>query len=119
MVRSLLATNWTLNHCHRDSIHSRMIIERGAIEFFIELGLEPEGRAPRRHARLAKRGAELVGEVVQYEDTYRLCYLRDPEGILLGSPKSLGSQGVWASSGFVQLAELDRSAERFWNQIYN
>src|SRR5687767_4516498 len=30
-------------------------------------------------ARLGKRGAELVGEVVQYEDTYRLCYIRGPE----------------------------------------
>src|ERR671933_855005 len=35
-------------------------------------------------ARLGKRGAELVGEVVQYEDTYRLCYIRGPEGILIG-----------------------------------
>ena len=35
-------------------------------------------------ARLRKRGAQLVGEVVQYEDVYRLCYLRGPEGILIG-----------------------------------
>ncbi len=35
-------------------------------------------------ARLRARGAELVGEVVQYEETYRLCYLRGPEGILVG-----------------------------------
>ena len=35
-------------------------------------------------ARLRKRGAQLVGEVVQYEDAYRLCYLRGPEGILIG-----------------------------------
>jgi len=34
-------------------------------------------------ARLGKRGAELVGEVVQYEDN-RLCYIRGPEGILIG-----------------------------------
>lgn len=40
-------------------------------------------------ARLAKRGAELVGEVVQYQDTYRLCYLRGPEGILLGLAQEL------------------------------
>src|SRR6186713_3300601 len=33
-------------------------------------------------ARLGKRGAKLVGEVVQYEDTYRLCYIRGSEGIL-------------------------------------
>jgi len=36
-------------------------------------------------ARLAKHGAQLVGsEVVQYEDAYRLCYIRGPEGILIG-----------------------------------
>lgn len=34
-------------------------------------------------ARLRARGAELIGEVVQYEDSYRLCYLRGPEGIML------------------------------------
>jgi hypothetical protein len=32
-------------------------------------------------ARLRKRGAQLVGEVVQYEDAYRLCYIRGPEGL--------------------------------------
>ena len=35
-------------------------------------------------ARLLKHGAQLVGEVVQYEDSYRLCYIRGPEGILIG-----------------------------------
>jgi catechol 2,3-dioxygenase-like lactoylglutathione lyase family enzyme len=35
-------------------------------------------------ARLRKRGARLVGEVVQYEDAYRLCYVRGPEGLLIG-----------------------------------
>src|SRR5689334_15833950 len=35
-------------------------------------------------ARLRKRGAQLVGEVVQYENTYRLCYIRGPEGLLIG-----------------------------------
>ncbi len=40
-------------------------------------------------ARLRKHGAELVGEVVQYEDTYRLCYIRGPEGILLGLAQEL------------------------------
>ena len=35
-------------------------------------------------ARLRKRGAQLVGDVVQYEDVYRLCYIRGPEGILIG-----------------------------------
>src|SRR5574338_1096856 len=35
-------------------------------------------------ARLRKHGAQLVGEVVQYENTYRLCYIRGPEGLLIG-----------------------------------
>jgi len=35
-------------------------------------------------ARLSKRGAKLVGELVQYKDVYRLCYIRGPEGILIG-----------------------------------
>jgi catechol 2,3-dioxygenase-like lactoylglutathione lyase family enzyme len=34
-------------------------------------------------ARLNARGAELLGEVVEYEDSYRLCYVRGPEGILV------------------------------------
>ncbi len=41
-------------------------------------------------ARLRKRGAQLVGEVVQYEDTYRLCYIRGPEGLLIGLAQELG-----------------------------
>jgi predicted enzyme related to lactoylglutathione lyase len=43
-------------------------------------------------ARLGKRGAKLVGEVVQYEDMYRLCYIRGPEGILIGLAQQLGQQ---------------------------
>jgi catechol 2,3-dioxygenase-like lactoylglutathione lyase family enzyme len=43
-------------------------------------------------ARLSKRGAELVGELVQYEDIYRLCYIRGPEGILIGLAQELGQQ---------------------------
>ncbi len=35
-------------------------------------------------ARLRAHGAELVGEVVQYDDMYRLCYIRGPEGIMIG-----------------------------------
>ena len=45
-------------------------------------------------ARLRKRGAQLVGEVVQYEDTYRLCYIRGPEGILLGLAEELEQQAI-------------------------
>jgi catechol 2,3-dioxygenase-like lactoylglutathione lyase family enzyme len=40
-------------------------------------------------ARLGKHGAELVGEVVDYEDTYRLCYIRGPEGIIIGLAQEL------------------------------
>ena len=43
-------------------------------------------------ARLGKHGATVVGEVVQYEDVYRLCYIRGPEGILLGLAEQLGQQ---------------------------
>ncbi|MER9507030.1 VOC family protein [Mesorhizobium sp. M0579] len=40
--------------------------------------------------RLRKRGAQLVGEVVRYEDVYRLCYIRGPEGHLIGLAQELG-----------------------------
>lgn len=40
--------------------------------------------------RLKKHGAQLVGEVVQYENAYKLCYLRGPEGILVGLAEQLG-----------------------------
>ena len=39
---------------------------------------------------LRKLGAQLVGEVVQYQDVYRLCYIRGPEGILIGLAQELG-----------------------------
>jgi catechol 2,3-dioxygenase-like lactoylglutathione lyase family enzyme len=42
--------------------------------------------------RLRQRGAQLVGEVVQYQDAYRLCYIRGPEGILIGLAQQLGQQ---------------------------
>jgi catechol 2,3-dioxygenase-like lactoylglutathione lyase family enzyme len=40
--------------------------------------------------RLQKRGAQLVGEVVRYQDSYRLCYIRGPEGLLIGLAQELG-----------------------------
>ena len=40
-------------------------------------------------ARLRAHGAELVGEVVQYENTYRLCYVRGPEGIIVALAEQL------------------------------
>jgi catechol 2,3-dioxygenase-like lactoylglutathione lyase family enzyme len=42
-------------------------------------------------ARLQAHGAKLVGEVVQYEDVYRLCYMRGPEGIVVGLAEQLGT----------------------------
>ena len=41
-------------------------------------------------ARLRPHGAEVVDEVVQYEDEYRLCYIRGPEGILIGLAEQIG-----------------------------
>jgi predicted enzyme related to lactoylglutathione lyase len=42
-------------------------------------------------ARIREHGAELVSsEVVQYEDMYRLCYIRGPEGLLIGLAEELG-----------------------------
>ena len=41
-------------------------------------------------ARLVKRGAQLVGKVAQYENIYRLCYIRGPEGILIGLAQEIG-----------------------------
>jgi predicted enzyme related to lactoylglutathione lyase len=39
--------------------------------------------------RLRRLGAQLVGEVVQYEEAYRLCYIRGPEGLLIGLAEEL------------------------------
>lgn len=41
-------------------------------------------------ARLRAHGAELIGEVAQYEDKYRLCFIRGPEGIIIGLAEQLG-----------------------------
>jgi catechol 2,3-dioxygenase-like lactoylglutathione lyase family enzyme len=41
-------------------------------------------------ARLRKHGAQVVDEVVRYEDVYRLCYIRGPEGILIGLAEQIG-----------------------------
>jgi catechol 2,3-dioxygenase-like lactoylglutathione lyase family enzyme len=41
-------------------------------------------------ARLRSHGGELVGEIAQYEDSYRLCFLRGPEGIVIGLAEQLG-----------------------------
>jgi hypothetical protein len=61
-----------------------------AIAFFTELGMELEGKAQieglwadHTVARLRAHSAELLGGVAQYEDSYRLCYLRGPAGIIV------------------------------------
>ncbi|HXA42949.1 MAG TPA: VOC family protein [Candidatus Solibacter sp.] len=41
-------------------------------------------------ARLRDHGGELIGEVAQYEDSYRLCYLRGPDGIIVALAEQLG-----------------------------
>jgi catechol 2,3-dioxygenase-like lactoylglutathione lyase family enzyme len=41
-------------------------------------------------ARLRRHGAELVGGIAQYEDAYRLCFVRGPEGIIIGLAEQLG-----------------------------
>jgi catechol 2,3-dioxygenase-like lactoylglutathione lyase family enzyme len=41
-------------------------------------------------ARLGRHGGELVGEIAQYEDHYRLCFLRSPEGFIVGLAQQLG-----------------------------
>jgi catechol 2,3-dioxygenase-like lactoylglutathione lyase family enzyme len=81
-----------------------------ATEFFVELGLELQGgnrHAPAntpgiRHiafavedidavvAGLRAGGAELVGELERYEDSYRLCYVRGPEGIIVELAEQIG-----------------------------
>jgi catechol 2,3-dioxygenase-like lactoylglutathione lyase family enzyme len=43
-------------------------------------------------SRLSKHGAELVGEVVQYENIYRLCYIRGTEGLLIGLAEQIGNK---------------------------
>lgn len=42
--------------------------------------------------RLRKHGGQLVGEVVRYENSYRLCYMRGPEGILIGLAEQIGNK---------------------------
>ena len=43
-------------------------------------------------SRLGKHGAQLVGEVVQYGNSYRLCYIRGTEGLLIGLAEQLGNK---------------------------
>ena len=45
-------------------------------------------------SRLTRHGAELVGEVVQYGNSYRLCYIRGTEGLLIGLAEELGNKVI-------------------------
>lgn len=45
-------------------------------------------------ARLQKRGAKLVGEVVEYQNMYKLCYLNGPEGIMIALAEQIGDKSV-------------------------
>jgi catechol 2,3-dioxygenase-like lactoylglutathione lyase family enzyme len=45
-------------------------------------------------ARLQTLGAELIGEVLRYEDSYRLCYVRGPEGIMIALAEDLNEKGM-------------------------
>jgi hypothetical protein len=49
-------------------------------------------------SRLTKHGAELVGEVVQYEKIYRLCYIRGTEGLLIGLAEQIGNKSATDNS---------------------
>ena len=68
-------------------------------------------------ARLSKRGAELVGEVVQYEDAYRLCYIRGPEGILIGRAQELEQQTSRQAHATTATKTLIDLYTKFWQQI--
>jgi catechol 2,3-dioxygenase-like lactoylglutathione lyase family enzyme len=50
-------------------------------------------------ARLRSHGAELVDEIVQYEDVYRLCFMRGPEGIVIGLAERLSEASPGAEGG--------------------
>jgi catechol 2,3-dioxygenase-like lactoylglutathione lyase family enzyme len=77
-----------------------------AIAFFTELGMELDGEAPVEGmglrsimfavddiedvlARLYAHGAELVGDLGQYEESYRLCYVRGPAGVIVALAEQL------------------------------
>ena len=66
-------------------------------------------------ARRGRLGSTVVGEVVQYENVYRLCYIRGPEGILIGLAQELGQNAAWISRGgadsFAHTGDVTRELE--------
>jgi catechol 2,3-dioxygenase-like lactoylglutathione lyase family enzyme len=84
--------------------HAGVVVEdlAAAVAFFVELGLELEGEAAVEgewvdqllgldgvRADIAVHGAELVGDVAQYGDIYPYCYVRGPDGIIIGLVEEL------------------------------
>ena len=65
-------------------------------------------------ARLRTHGAELVGEVAQYEDSYRLCYVRGPEGIIVATGRAAQLTARRGRPATNQNDPLGRTAERQW-----
>jgi catechol 2,3-dioxygenase-like lactoylglutathione lyase family enzyme len=64
-----------------------------ATAFFVELGLELRGEGPVEGGwvdRVVGLEGELVGDVERYEDSYRLCYVRGPEGIIVELAQRIG-----------------------------
>ena len=63
--------------------------ERGRLRERTLLGLDRAKAQGKRLSRLRANGAELVGEVAQYQDKYRLCYMRGPAGIIVALAEEL------------------------------
>lgn len=68
-------------------------------------------------SRLYKLGAQLIGEVVQYQDTYRLCYIRSPEGILIGLAQELGQQTPTLADATKVTKTLIELETKFWQSM--
>ena len=67
--------------------------------------------------RLYKRGAVLVGKVVRYQDAYRLCYIRGPEGILIGLAQELGQQTASQAHVTTATKALIDLETKFWQSM--
>jgi hypothetical protein len=68
-------------------------------------------------ARLRAHGAELVGELAPYEDSYPPCYVRGPEGIIVALAEQLGQRPVVADPRPTRaIRRMDRERQREENQ---
>ena len=68
-------------------------------------------------SRLYKLGAQLIGELVQYQDAYRLCYIRSPEGILIGLAQELGQQTPTLADATKVTKTLIELETKFWQSM--